>query len=204
MIARARTAKTSQKVNDMLSSMTGTTSMDAFERMKEKVEMLESKAEVRAAAAHACVSGSFATYAGSIGGWHGQCVVGVWWATKAHVLWAHRWSRSRDSWRALTSPRWRGSSSCWRRAARWMTRCVGHLSPCDASVYVNPTRLTPLRKRAWKWFPMRDACALVDLQLNKMKGLLGKGKVGMLPGTSSAAEQDYELERLREEMRRQQ
>jgi len=47
MIARARTAKTSQKVNDMLTSMTGTTSMDAFERMKEKVEMLESKAEVR-------------------------------------------------------------------------------------------------------------------------------------------------------------
>ncbi len=46
MIARARTAKTSQKVNDMLSSMTGSTSMDAFERMKEKVEMLESKAEV--------------------------------------------------------------------------------------------------------------------------------------------------------------
>lgn len=46
MIARARTAKTSQKVNDMLSSVTGNTSMDAFERMKEKVEMLESKAEV--------------------------------------------------------------------------------------------------------------------------------------------------------------
>lgn len=46
MIARARTAKTSQKVNDMLSTMTGSTSMDAFERMKEKVEMLESKAEV--------------------------------------------------------------------------------------------------------------------------------------------------------------
>jgi phage shock protein A len=46
MIARARTAKTSQKVNDMLSSVTGSTSMDAFERMKEKVEMLESKAEV--------------------------------------------------------------------------------------------------------------------------------------------------------------
>lgn len=40
MIARARTAKTSQKVNDMLSSMTGTTSMDAFERMKEKVRRL--------------------------------------------------------------------------------------------------------------------------------------------------------------------
>lgn len=31
----------------MLSSVTGSTSMDAFERMKEKVEMLESKAEVR-------------------------------------------------------------------------------------------------------------------------------------------------------------
>lgn len=46
MIARARTAKTSQKVNDMLSTMTGSTSMDAFERMKEKVEMLESQAEV--------------------------------------------------------------------------------------------------------------------------------------------------------------
>ena len=46
MIARARTAKTSQKVNDMLGSMTGSTSMDAFDRMKEKVEMLESKAEV--------------------------------------------------------------------------------------------------------------------------------------------------------------
>jgi hypothetical protein len=39
MIARARTAKTTQKVNDMLSSVTGTTSMDAFERMKEKVGM---------------------------------------------------------------------------------------------------------------------------------------------------------------------
>lgn len=46
MIARARTAKTSEKVNDMLSSVSGTSSMDAFERMKEKVEMLESKAEV--------------------------------------------------------------------------------------------------------------------------------------------------------------
>lgn len=46
MIARARTAKTSQKVNDMLSSVTGSTSMDAFDRMNEKVEMLESKAEI--------------------------------------------------------------------------------------------------------------------------------------------------------------
>jgi phage shock protein A len=90
MIARARTAKTSQKVsivaflsaqvacgaassrqlvthgasdndwddgtgdqvNDMLSTMSGTTSMDAFERMKEKVEMLETQAEVSTALHH--------------------------------------------------------------------------------------------------------------------------------------------------------
>ncbi|KAJ8611391.1 hypothetical protein CTAYLR_006509 [Chrysophaeum taylorii] len=45
-IARARTAKTATKVNDMLSTVSGTTSVDAFERMKEKVEMLESQAEV--------------------------------------------------------------------------------------------------------------------------------------------------------------
>jgi len=45
-VARARTAKTATKVNDMLSSVTGTTSMDAFDRMKEKVEMLETQAEV--------------------------------------------------------------------------------------------------------------------------------------------------------------
>jgi phage shock protein A len=46
MIARARTAKTSVQVNDMLSSMTGSNSMEAFERMKTKVENLESQAEV--------------------------------------------------------------------------------------------------------------------------------------------------------------
>ncbi|KAJ1448801.1 PspA/IM30 family-domain-containing protein [Pelagophyceae sp. CCMP2097] len=45
-IARARTAKSQTKVNDMLSAVTGGTSMDAFERMKEKVEMLETQAEV--------------------------------------------------------------------------------------------------------------------------------------------------------------
>lgn len=45
-IARARTAKTATKVNDMLSSVSGTTSMDVFERMKDKVEMLETQAEV--------------------------------------------------------------------------------------------------------------------------------------------------------------
>lgn len=47
-IARARTAKTSVQVNDMLSSMTGagSNSMEAFERMKTKVESLEAQAEV--------------------------------------------------------------------------------------------------------------------------------------------------------------
>jgi len=43
---RAKTAKTTMKVNDMLSSITGTTSMDEFERMKAKVESLEAEAEV--------------------------------------------------------------------------------------------------------------------------------------------------------------
>lgn len=47
MIARARTAKTSVQVNDMLSSIgSGTSSMDAFDRMKAKVENLEAKAEI--------------------------------------------------------------------------------------------------------------------------------------------------------------
>ena len=46
MIARARTAKTSVQVNDMLSSMSGSNSMEAFERMKSKVENLEAQAEV--------------------------------------------------------------------------------------------------------------------------------------------------------------
>ena len=45
-IARARTAKTATQVNDMLSSVSGTTSMDAFERMREKVESMEAEAEV--------------------------------------------------------------------------------------------------------------------------------------------------------------
>jgi len=46
MIARARTAKTAVQVNDMLNTVTGSTSMDAFERMKAKVESLEAQAEV--------------------------------------------------------------------------------------------------------------------------------------------------------------
>lgn len=48
MVARARTAQSTQKVNDMLSGMTGSTSMDAFKRMEEKVESLEAAAEVSA------------------------------------------------------------------------------------------------------------------------------------------------------------
>ena len=49
-VARARTAKTSVQVNDMLNSLTSVTStnsMEAFNRMKEKVESLEAQAEVR-------------------------------------------------------------------------------------------------------------------------------------------------------------
>ena len=47
-IARARTAKTSAEVNDMLSSLSGagSNSIEAFERMKVKVENLEAQAEV--------------------------------------------------------------------------------------------------------------------------------------------------------------
>lgn len=48
MIARARTAQSTQKVNDMLSGVTGKSSMDAFKRMEEKVEALEASAEVSA------------------------------------------------------------------------------------------------------------------------------------------------------------
>jgi len=46
LIARARTAESTQKVNDMLTGITGKTSMDAFNRMQEKVEALEAAAEV--------------------------------------------------------------------------------------------------------------------------------------------------------------
>lgn len=44
-VARARTAATSTKVNDMLSGV-GENSMSSFDRMKEKVEALETQAEV--------------------------------------------------------------------------------------------------------------------------------------------------------------
>ena len=45
-IARARTAATATKVSDMLSGIGDTGAMASFDRMKEKVEMLETKAEV--------------------------------------------------------------------------------------------------------------------------------------------------------------
>jgi phage shock protein A len=48
MAARARTAQSTQKVNDMLSGITGKSSMDAFTRMEQKVEALEAAAEVSA------------------------------------------------------------------------------------------------------------------------------------------------------------
>jgi phage shock protein A len=46
LIARARTAKTSLQVNDMLSSLTTSSSMEAFTRMQDKVDALESQAEI--------------------------------------------------------------------------------------------------------------------------------------------------------------
>jgi phage shock protein A len=46
MVARARTAQSTQKINDMISGITGKTSMDAFKRMEDKVEALEASAEV--------------------------------------------------------------------------------------------------------------------------------------------------------------
>merc|ERR1712157_345267 len=48
MVARARTAQSTQKVNDMLGGITGKTSMDAFKRMEDKVEALEAAADVSA------------------------------------------------------------------------------------------------------------------------------------------------------------
>ena len=46
IIARARTAKASTKVNDMLSSVSSTSSTGAFDRMSEKVQQLEAEADV--------------------------------------------------------------------------------------------------------------------------------------------------------------
>ena len=46
LVARAKTAKTSVKVNDMLNTVSGSNSMEAFERMKAKVQGLEAQADV--------------------------------------------------------------------------------------------------------------------------------------------------------------
>jgi len=46
LIARARTASTTAKVNEMLSDVGQSSGAGAFDRMKEKVEMLETRAEV--------------------------------------------------------------------------------------------------------------------------------------------------------------
>ena len=47
LVARAKTAKTSVKVNDMLNTVsTSSSSMEAFERMKAKVQGLEAQAEI--------------------------------------------------------------------------------------------------------------------------------------------------------------
>jgi len=62
IIARARTAKATTKVNDMLSGVGSTSSMAAFDRMTEKVDQLEAQADVsKQLAASAPGSGSGTT-----------------------------------------------------------------------------------------------------------------------------------------------
>lgn len=46
LVARARTAKTTSQVNEMLSDVGTSSAAQAFDRMKEKVETLETRAEV--------------------------------------------------------------------------------------------------------------------------------------------------------------
>lgn len=48
LAARAKTAKSTMWVNDMLSGLSGSTSMDAFRRMEDKVAAMEASAEVSA------------------------------------------------------------------------------------------------------------------------------------------------------------
>merc|ERR1739847_230907 len=54
------TAKSTQKINDMLGGLTGKTSMDAFNRMEEKVLALEASAEVSVEMAKNTMSGALA------------------------------------------------------------------------------------------------------------------------------------------------
>merc|ERR1712232_1198553 len=60
MIARARTAKSTQKINDMMSGLTGRTSVDALNRMEEKVLAMEAKAEVSAEMAKSTMNNALA------------------------------------------------------------------------------------------------------------------------------------------------
>jgi phage shock protein A len=48
LIARARTAQTTSKVNDMLNNVGTSSGLAAFEKMREKVEALEAQSEVSA------------------------------------------------------------------------------------------------------------------------------------------------------------
>jgi phage shock protein A len=59
LVARARVAKTTANVNDMLSGVgTGQSAMAAFDRMSEKVETLEAEADVSKQMAAANGSGT--------------------------------------------------------------------------------------------------------------------------------------------------
>jgi len=58
LIARARTAKTTSTVNEMLSDVGQGSGAGAFDRMKEKVEMLETRAEVSEGLLPGAVEGS--------------------------------------------------------------------------------------------------------------------------------------------------
>jgi len=57
IIARARTAKASTKVNDMLAGVGSSSSVAAFERMRDKVEQMEAEADVSKTLAAAGGSG---------------------------------------------------------------------------------------------------------------------------------------------------
>merc|ERR1719238_1492752 len=61
IIARARTAKASTKVNDMLAGVGTSSSVAAFERMKDKVEQMEAEADVSKQLAAASGSSSTGT-----------------------------------------------------------------------------------------------------------------------------------------------
>lgn len=161
MIARARTAKTSQKVNDMLSSMTGSTSMDAFERMKEKVCMYVGD--------YGCVC----LWMGDGGGRNPLIlpVVAAWFVSSSlapptHVRFHHIHAKQVEMLE----------------------------SKAEVAGQLAGTTDTSLEG---KFKLLREGTA-VDDELDRMKGLLGKGTAGFLP----SGEVDRELEALRAEMER--